>query len=318
MLARELPNITIPDAVLPIDLDQARCFVEKAALLGFGKAQLKMGSAYELCLLGCDFNPALSLHYNALAAHHGEADADMAISKWFLCGFDGIFDKNEELAFTYAKRAAAADLPTAEFALGYFYEIGMYVPSDLHQAQIWYGKAAGHGNRDAVGRLESISQQRMLSKKDHEQISITRIRSQYGSRRGQRPERLREKPAPMSPMAEERVDMPDPNPRHSRSGSSNAFMIVTEDKSSPVRPKSTAPYPEEPPRPRSTAPYPEEPMRPKSTAPYPEDDVAPSNYGPGTYILSFGPYRDPRQTDHLQLLVSDRQIFNSMIGMGKY
>ncbi len=279
LIARELPNITLPDAVLPVDLDQARYFVEKAAFLGFAKAQLKMGSAYELCLLGCDFNPALSLHYNALAAHQGEADADMAISKWFLCGFDGIFDKNEELAFTYAKRAAAADLPTAEFALGYFYEIGMYVQSDLQQAQIWYSKAAGHGNRDAVGRLESISQQKMLSKKDHEQIAITRIKSQYGSRRGQRPERLREKPAPMSPMAEDIVDMPDPNSRQSRSGSVNAFMLVTEEDPLPVRPKSTAPYPEEPPRSRSTAPYPEEPLRPKSTAPYPEDDVAPSNYG---------------------------------------
>jgi TPR repeat protein len=269
MLARELPNITLPDAVLPVDLDQARYFVEKAAFLGFAKAQLKMGSAYELCLLGCDFNPALSLHYNALAAHQGEADADMAISKWFLCGFDGIFDKNEELAFTYAKRAAAADLPTAEFALGYFYEIGMYVPTDLQQAQAWYRKAAGHGNRDAVGRLESISQQKTLSKKDHEQIAITRIRSQYGSRRGQRPERLREKPAPMLLMAEERLDMPDLNSRQSRSGSGNAFMLVTEDNSSPVRPKSTAPYPEEP-------------LRPKSTAPYPEDDVVPLNYGQRT------------------------------------
>jgi TPR repeat protein len=295
MLARELPNITVPDAVLPIDLDQARYFVEKAAFLGFAKAQLKMGSAYELCLLGCDFNPALSLHYNALAAHQGEADADMAISKWFLCGFDGIFDKNEELAFTYAKRAAAADLPTAEFALGYFYEIGMYVQSDLQQAQIWYRKAAGHGNRDAVGRLESISQQRMLSKKDHEQIAITRIRSQYGSRRGQRPERLREKPAPMSPVGEERVDMPNPNSRHSRSGSGNAFMLVTEDNSTPVRPKSTAPYPEEPLRPKSTAPYPDEPLRPKSTAPYPEDDVVPSNYGPRPSSAHLHPQLRPLQ-----------------------
>jgi TPR repeat protein len=295
MLANELPNITIPDAVLPINLDQARYFVEKSAFLGFAKAQLKMGSAYELCLLGCEFNPALSLHYNALAAHQGEADADMAISKWFLCGFEGIFDKNEELAFTYAKRAAAADLPTAEFALGYFYEIGMYVPSDLQQAQIWYKKAADHGNRDALGRLESISQQRMLSKKDHEQIAITRIRSQYGSRRGQRPERLREKPAPMSPMAEERVDMPDPDSRHSKSGSVNAFMLVTEDVSSPIRPKSTAPYPEEPLRPKSTAPYPEEPLRPKSTAPYPEDDVAPSKYGSRPSSAYLNPQLRPLQ-----------------------
>lgn len=42
----------------------------------------------------------------------------MAISKWFLCGHDGVFDKNEELAFKYAQRAASGGLGTAEFAIG--------------------------------------------------------------------------------------------------------------------------------------------------------------------------------------------------------
>lgn len=77
-----------------------------------------MGTAYELCQLGCEFNPALSLHYNSLAARQGEPEAEMAISKWFLCGHEGIFDKNEELAFLYAQRAAQSGLATAEFALG--------------------------------------------------------------------------------------------------------------------------------------------------------------------------------------------------------
>ena len=42
----------------------------------------------------------------------------MAISKWFLCGHEGVFEKNEELAFVYAQRAASSGLATAEFALG--------------------------------------------------------------------------------------------------------------------------------------------------------------------------------------------------------
>lgn len=250
LLARELPNINIPESVLPIDVEQARNFIEKAAYLGFAKAQLKMGSAYELCLLGCDFNPALSLHYNALAARQNEPDADMAISKWFLCGFEGIFEKNEELAFKYAQRAAQSESATAEFAMGYFYEIGMYVQTDLEQAQTWYQKAADHGNKDAVGRLNGLSQHKALSKKDHEQIAITRIKSQYGSKRGGRPERLREQRAPMPAVSEgvaeivERVDMPSVS-RQSRSGSTNAFMMVPPqpDNYPPARPKSTAPYP---------------------------------------------------------------------------
>jgi TPR repeat protein len=280
LLANELPNITVPESVLPSDIEQARGFMEKAAFLGFAKAQLKMGSAYELCLLGCDFDPALSLHYNALAAHQGEAEADMAISKWFLCGFEGIFEKNEELAFTYARRAARAGLPTAEFAMGYFYEIGMYAPSDLRQAQMWYKTAAGHGNKDAAGRLESISQQKTLSKKDHEQVAITRIKSQYGSQRGKRPDRFKEKPVPLPPTVEieERVDMPDPNAARN-SVSSPVFMIAPPESFPPARPISIAPYPD---RPKSTAPYPEEDVyptaRPKSTAPYPEDDFPSSRY----------------------------------------
>jgi len=79
-----------------------------------------MGTAYELCQLSCDFDPAMSLHYNALAARQGEAEADMAISKWFLCGHEGVFDKNEELAYVYAKKAAASGLGTAEFAIGMY------------------------------------------------------------------------------------------------------------------------------------------------------------------------------------------------------
>merc|ERR1711939_1214594 len=98
-------GIIVPDRYLEFDLNDAKMFVEKAAYLGFAKAQLKMAMAYELCQLGCEFEPALSLHYNALAARQGEAEAEMSISKWFLCGYEGIFEKNEELAFTYAKRA---------------------------------------------------------------------------------------------------------------------------------------------------------------------------------------------------------------------
>ncbi|OBT51081.1 hypothetical protein VE04_08827 [Pseudogymnoascus sp. 24MN13] len=215
LLARELPNISLPDFVLVYDLEQARHYVERAALLGFSKAQLKMGSAYELCLLGCEFNPTLSLHYNRLAASQGEPEAEMAISKWFLCGFAGVFEKNEEIAFTYAKRAAQQELPTAEFALGYFYEVGLHVPMDLGRSQEWYQKAADHGNADALARIDALRLHRTLSRKDHEQMAITRIRSQYGSRKGKRPDHLAHKiaaqQAPTLPvMSEERDDSPRP------------------------------------------------------------------------------------------------------------
>ena len=259
LLARELPQVSVPDTYLPFDENGARLYIEKAAFLGFAKAQVKMGSSYELCALGCDFNPSYSLHYNALASRQGEPDADMAISKWFLCGYEGVFQKNEELAYNYAQRAALGGLSTAEFALGYFNEIGMYVPVNLNKALEWYQKAADDGNQDAVTRIDNINNSKTLSKQDHENVAIGRIKSQYGSKRGQRPERLRQKKPELPTISSEPVDLPD----FSQGG----------------QPSNTRP-----PRTSSTAPYPSE-ERPPSAAPYPLGDGPPYKSGPaGGYL----------------------------------
>ncbi|KAJ5469465.1 hypothetical protein N7539_009083 [Penicillium diatomitis] len=201
LLAGELPQVSVPESFLTRDPNVARVNIEKAAYHGFAKAQVKMGAAYELCQLQCDFNPALSLHYNALAARQGEPEAEMAISKWFLCGHDGVFEKNDELAFGYAQRAAQSGLPTAEFALGYFYEVGIFVPVDLREARSWYAKAAASGNKDASGRIDSISRSKTLSRKDHERLAVSRIKStRYAHQRG-----------PSLDSTPEQIEMPDPS-----------------------------------------------------------------------------------------------------------
>lgn len=210
LLARELPQVVVPDQYLPVDIDAARMNIEKAAYHGFAKAQVKMGAAYELGQLGCDFDPALSLHYNSLAARQGEAEAEMAISKWFLCGHEGLFEKNDEIAFLYAQRAAQSGLPTAEFALGYFYEVGIHVPVDIKEARRWYAKAAASGNKDAAGRIDSISRSKTLSRKDHEQVAIARIKSQYGSARPRPPYGGAAQASAMAPP-QENLEMPDPS-----------------------------------------------------------------------------------------------------------
>ena len=207
--ARELSQVTVPEQYLPLNINGARYNIEKAAYLGFAKAQTKMGAAYELCQLGCDFDPALSLHYNNLAARQGEPEADMAISKWFLSGHEGVFRKSEELAFTYAQRAAQAGLPTAEFAMGYFYEIGIYAPANLKEARSWYSKAAEHGNKDAAARIEGITRSKTLSRKDHESIAMAKIQSQRASQKGNRPDRLGSAAGRMSTMSNEVVNMPN-------------------------------------------------------------------------------------------------------------
>jgi TPR repeat protein len=265
--ARELPQISVPEIYLPYDEKSARQNIEKAAYLGFAKAQLKMGSAYELCSLGCEFNPTLSLHYNALASRQGEAEADMAISKWFLCGHEGEFAKNEELAYQYAQRAAVAGLATAEFAMGYFNEIGMHIPVNIDKAIEWYEKAEKNGNKDAATRIESISKtHRTLSKKDHEKVAIGMIKSKHGSMRGQRPAKLQK------PQAPALASINDVSP--SDYGDSSPLNSTPSRMGN--RADTTTPYPmsDKPPmlgNPSAAAPY----DRPSTVTPYPMDNGPP-------------------------------------------
>lgn len=297
LIARDLPDISLPEFLLPSDAGLARQYIEKAAYLGFSKAQLKMGQAYELSQLGCDFKPANSLHYYGLASHQGQPEAALGVSRWFLFGFDGAFSKNEQLAYKYAEEAAESGLATGEFAMGYYYEIGIHVPKDLRQARKWYELAAEHGNNDARDRIESLSQSKTLTKQDHETTTLTRIKSQHGSQRGKRPGRFAKQaealptltesaqgsptgtprgPSPRASTqtspgrrprtAEETVDFPDPA-RRDNSGSKPPAFTVNFDNNPAMRPQSAAPYPVD------DRPSPLNLGRPKSTAPYPEDDV---------------------------------------------
>ena len=300
LIARDLPDINIPEGMLPYNVNVARQYIEKAAYLGFSKAQLKMGQAYELCQLGCDFNPACSLHYYGLASRQGQPEAALGVSRWFLFGYEGVFQKNEQLAFKYAKTAGESGLPTGEFAVGYYYEIGIHVQKSLHEARSWYEKASEHGNSDAKDRLSQLDQSKTLTKADHETTVLTRIKSQHGSQRGKRPERFKQKesslptlsesgpatpvdgPAPVLPLkgasprqsprqkptvVGDQFDMPD-HSRHSSMGNRpTPAFTVNLDQNLAVRPKSVAPYPED------DRPPPLHLNRPKSVAPYPDDDV---------------------------------------------
>ncbi len=61
--------------------------------------------------------------------------------------------------------------------MGYFNEIGMHVQVNLKTAKEWYEKAAVQGNKDAQQRIEGLRANATLSKKDHEQVAINRIKS---------------------------------------------------------------------------------------------------------------------------------------------
>ncbi|TFK63725.1 HCP-like protein [Pluteus cervinus] len=163
---------------------EARKHLERAAYLGFAPAQYKLGHAYEFAQPPFPFDPLLSVQYYSLASQQGEVEADMALSKWFLCGSGetagtaGGFDKDEGLAWTFAEKAAKKGLPSAEFAMGYYAEVGVGGPKDLGSAIKWYTRARDHGNQDAVERLKELTKPegpQALSRQEHDSITENKL-----------------------------------------------------------------------------------------------------------------------------------------------
>lgn len=77
---------------------------------------------YEHAAYGCAYDPLMSVQWYSLASQGGEIEADMALSKWFLCGAEGHFGKNEKLARTFAEKSARKGHQNGAFAMGYYYE----------------------------------------------------------------------------------------------------------------------------------------------------------------------------------------------------
>ncbi|KAI0051382.1 HCP-like protein [Auriscalpium vulgare] len=159
--------------------NDARRHLERAAYLHFAPAQYKLGHSYEFASAPFPFDALLSVQYYSLASQQGEVEADMALSKWFLCGAEGAFDKDEALAFTFAEKSARKGLPSAEFAMGYYTEVGVGGPKDIDAARKWYTRASQHGNADAAERLAALSHPapQALSRQEHDQLTdVTLVR----------------------------------------------------------------------------------------------------------------------------------------------
>ena len=71
------PAVKLQQDVVPLNIDEAKWRIERAAYLSFGPAQYKMGFSYEYATLNCLFDPLLSVQYYALASQNGEVEADM-------------------------------------------------------------------------------------------------------------------------------------------------------------------------------------------------------------------------------------------------
>lgn len=172
-----------PDSAVSIP-QHALALIQKSAFLHFAPAQYKLGYAYENAQLGLPYDPSLSVRYYSYASQGDELEADMALSKWFLCGAEGYFNKDEGLARTFAEKAARRGLPSAEFAMGYYCEVGVGGPKNIEHARKWYEKAAKHKNADAPARLAALDAGNPeLSRTEHETLTnSTLVRSRTQAR----------------------------------------------------------------------------------------------------------------------------------------
>lgn len=132
-----------PNDVILRDEPYAFRLFKQAADLGYKFSQYRLGCAYEYGLLGCPIDPRLSIMWYSKAAEQGEHQSELALSGWYLTGSDNVLGQNDTEAYLWARKAAMAGLAKAEYAMGYFTEMGIGIPANMEDAKRWYWRAAG-------------------------------------------------------------------------------------------------------------------------------------------------------------------------------
>lgn len=125
------------------DEEYASQLFHQAADLGYKFSQFRLGAAYEYGLMNCPVDNRMSIIWYTRAAAQGEHQSELALSGWYLTGSEGILQQNDTEAYLWARKAATAGLAKAEYAMGYFSEVGIGVQANLDDAKRWYWRAAG-------------------------------------------------------------------------------------------------------------------------------------------------------------------------------
>lgn len=132
-----------PNDIVLKDEAYAKQFFYQAAELGYKFSQFRLAAAYEYGLMGCPVDPRQSIIWYTHAAAQGEHQSELALSGWYLTGSEGNLQQSDTEAYLWARKAATAGLAKAEYAMGYFTEVGIGVTSNLDDAKRWYWRAAG-------------------------------------------------------------------------------------------------------------------------------------------------------------------------------
>ncbi|RDA91421.1 hypothetical protein CP533_6267 [Ophiocordyceps camponoti-saundersi (nom. inval.)] len=152
---------------------------QDAADLGYKFSQFRLGCAFEYGLMGCPIDPRQSIYWYSRAAAQGEHQSELALSGWYLTGSEGVLGQSDTEAYLWARKAAVAGLAKAEYAMGYFTEVGIGVAANLEDAKRWYWRAAAQEFPKARERLEDLKRAGKHGRpRERERISRSRIERQ--------------------------------------------------------------------------------------------------------------------------------------------
>lgn len=138
-LLHELPN----SQLVAHDPAYAKALFMQAAYLGYTQSQYKLGQCFEYGALTCPVDPRRSIAWYTKAAEKGDSEAELALSGWYLTGSEGVLKQSDSEAYLWARRAANKGLNKAEYAVGYYAEVGIGIKQDIEFAKRWYMRAAG-------------------------------------------------------------------------------------------------------------------------------------------------------------------------------
>ncbi|PWN54193.1 HCP-like protein [Violaceomyces palustris] len=144
------------DNVLFVDPEYSCELLAQAGEMGYAPSAYKLGVNYEYGRMGCPQDGGLSIHMYNIAAQQNHKEACFALTAWYLVGAPGILPQSDTEAYLWAKKAAEQGLAKAEYAVGYFTEMGIGTVKDLAEAKAWYRSAAEHGDKRANQRLAGL------------------------------------------------------------------------------------------------------------------------------------------------------------------
>lgn len=132
-----------PDGSIVRDERYSFQLFQQAADLGYKFSQFRLGCAYEYGLFNCPIDPRQSIKWYSKAAVQEEHQSELALSGWYLTGSEGVLQQSDTEAYLWARKSAMAGNAKAEYAMGYFTEVGIGIPANLDDAKRWYWRAAG-------------------------------------------------------------------------------------------------------------------------------------------------------------------------------